>query len=797
MSDALRGSAAIDPSLRDLSPNMVAWLNGGPFLDDTGGFSTEDTDPSGFHRIPHRQLPNRIQEWLLRFPSAPIYGSNRVKDVAYPRDLTVPAFHSYRVLTSKDFTPTTPIQRVFILHHGLNETENPSFYYQFAEDLLEQRPGSACVLRPFPGHLTRHPHSSPFTPTPLDQYLADPGELFRQFLRYMVETRWFLSILAPVHSYMVAGGATLLGGDPSIRVAADRPRRVTSELIAEWKSCAQASRRLFEKDISPEPPDFESEVDRSLDQLRWLLGLTAITVNPDLGKIRSQLAASRPRVHVIGYSLGGFVAQSSFFSWPFLIGGCATLLAGGALREITPTAFADPEEWQSVIRGLRYEFSNTTIFDPHNRLQVQASKSARSRTSVFGIDTPLFEYFLRVFHEVFEGEFRNAYRSRVAEFNPRLFFVVGGSDQIVHAKTVFDAAPEGEGINLLQIARLTHFLGGKPQEGEEPQRAFWIPKVAGLVSDFLREADDLRRQSVASTWLPKDFTYADTPALERADPVAWTHSAKLDTPAFEQVLDQLTLRIDEMEGLLLIAQNATPSFLLSDADKLDYVGSLVHSDEYIHRYFLALKGRASVLCDSPRVVTVTGRPRPPSDTAERQPSKSETARGLLYRRPAKATFQPASRQRCLAFDELRSDPDGASPVVRQAVAFARSVGIKQVAPVTILPDAWIWVKTPWAQDVVSRNHRPDVLARSVVRSWTGHLASTMSVGDELERAVRDHELVVVRVSKSEYNPRFRGQLLVEAKELRLMVAHMLLILAAASPPGAVRRQRRAAPKAKQ
>jgi pimeloyl-ACP methyl ester carboxylesterase len=99
-----------------------------------------------------------------------------------------------------------------------------------------------------------------------------------------------------------------------------------------------------------------------------------------------------PAVHVVGYSLGGFVAQSAFFAWPYAISGCITLFGGGELRKLAPTAFAEPEEWQSVLHALRYEL---------DRAMAGPLKPDEEDGKVRGLPQETFEYLLRVFSEVF------------------------------------------------------------------------------------------------------------------------------------------------------------------------------------------------------------------------------------------------------------------------------------------------------------------------------------------------------------------------------------------------------------
>jgi hypothetical protein len=151
-----------------------------------------------------------LRDHIVRFPSAPIYGINRKQD--YELNFTRPNLHTLRLLTRPG---EEPITRLFLLHNGLNEWQNLRFFYRLADWILKEDESSAtpcrsaCLLAPFPGHLMHFPYAGPFAQLPLSRYLSDAGDLFRHFLRYMVETRWLLSIINPLPPE-----PWLIGGDP-------------------------------------------------------------------------------------------------------------------------------------------------------------------------------------------------------------------------------------------------------------------------------------------------------------------------------------------------------------------------------------------------------------------------------------------------------------------------------------------------------------------------------------------------------------------------------------------------------
>src|ERR1043165_6998590 len=109
-----------------------------------------------------------LEEWILPFPSAPIFGINRKAEYGKALEHR-PNMHSLRLLRRPD---TAPIHRLVILHNGLNESEDLKFYYRLADWIMRQQKaiseeeGVACLVMPFPGHLMHSSFHGPFSETP-------------------------------------------------------------------------------------------------------------------------------------------------------------------------------------------------------------------------------------------------------------------------------------------------------------------------------------------------------------------------------------------------------------------------------------------------------------------------------------------------------------------------------------------------------------------------------------------------------------------------------------------------------
>src|SRR6202165_825617 len=100
-------------------------------------------------------LPVPIEESILRFPSAPVHSLHRTQE--HHVDLKESEnLHSYRMLRIDDSAAwEQPVARIFLMHTGLNERDTMGVYYRLAANLIKQGPPTVCIVRPFPGHLTR------------------------------------------------------------------------------------------------------------------------------------------------------------------------------------------------------------------------------------------------------------------------------------------------------------------------------------------------------------------------------------------------------------------------------------------------------------------------------------------------------------------------------------------------------------------------------------------------------------------------------------------------------------------
>ena len=715
-----------------------------------------------------------LRDHILRFPSAPIYGINRKQD--YELNFPRPNLHTLRLLTRPE-NDGQPITRLFLLHNGLNEWQNLRFFYRLADWILKEDESaketcrSACLLAPFPGHLMHFPYDGPFAQLPLSRYLSDAGDLFRHFLRYMVETRWLLSILNPVPP-----DPWQVGGEPLSQ--GDLPRNI----LNDWKALRDASLKARREGANT--PDAEISEDALVGRKVGLKEARASvkTLRTLLGRRED---SPRLPIHVVGYSLGGFVAQCVFFAWPNMVSSCATICSGGAIRALSPTAFAHSEEWQSVLHSLRAEIEGSMLAKQISRAEPDGR--------IAGVDSDQFGYFHRIFNQVFLQEDQASYKQRLSEHGSRMLFVSGGEDPIVKTRDVLDASPE-EGITMLSIARLTHFLGEDAREDargklEEEQRQFWLPEAGSLIARAATRAQELKTRELNEAQELRAKAETPVKASGRKPP-----QRDLGSPDFEGALDWVVDQVTPTSGWLFICRNGIPAAFLPPDYRLAQGTALHHHDVAVQDYVLGLARRAKALEDiQDRTTLCLSRNLKPLfiGSGELFDPHNDAVGKLVTqkeREEAWSDFVGDWKDQIRWFEAgqiSKSLPKAPRNKEHQKIAnnFARrnahraGIGVKDLK-ISQLPDVWISL----ARNVTEHMHvkYPDETAMSFV-SWVSELiaenqseAAEHRKQDVTEQLVKDlaaERVRIVSVSGSELNPRYRGRFESKLEPVLALLAH--------------------------
>lgn len=798
---------------------------------------------------PGAGTPSKLWEALLRFPNAPLYGTHvkRTPPFVFTEEESWPNFHTMRVL-GRGTRPPRRVKHVYLLHNGLNETEDVTFHYRLAAWILAHRRDAVCILRPLPGHLTRFAFHGPYAEQPLDVYLRDPADLFRQFLRHMLETQWLLSVLVPRAYYDVMGGTQLLaevkrsrGGPRGRANTDDLAQAMFDEWDAAFRAAEAAARRGTTGQIvhHPVPPTLD-ELRASIADLRGLLRWEPITsaARPRAGKRRGvPVEPELPTVNVVGYSMGGFMAQAAFFAWPFAISSCTNMFAGGALRDLAPTAFAHPEEWQAVLHGMRYEldiaFRRTLKLDDaeetasgveaerdeaganakaveNGRPSEPGARVARAdeEKRIAGIGEDDFAYFTRVFYEVYLQYYRGGYESRVAEFSRRLLFVVGGDDPIVRTKNVLDAGPP-KGMTLLQIADVSHFpssRGRGPDGGkaEGEQRKYWLPEVGRMIANFSRNGERLLQDTLAVSWgaametkVPPE---SDDDTLKKPD----REPVLLDSLEFARELRSLVRRIGptgpgRRPGWLLISRNEIPPVFMGRRGFSFHGQTVHHSEQQIADYVRTLERRAIYLrrhVDRTTLLIPARGDRwfwntkffsmSETPNAARVPTEAE-------RQEMIDRFQEwvdLGMVWDVAADEyeIPADATGRAAVPPLRAALAAQLATDRLS-LTILPDVWIALSQTALTGMRGDQPTPRRQTEEGIVGWATArvLAQMEKRTDErreqlevLQKRIDDGDVVAITVSAAELNPRYRGRRLRKAWQVESAIIHWALAFEAST-----------------
>jgi pimeloyl-ACP methyl ester carboxylesterase len=732
-----------------------------------------------------------LEEAIVPFPSAPIYGTNRKAE--YGMSLARPNMHSLRVLRRPG---VKRIDRVFLLHNGLNESDRLNFYYRLADWILQEQEqegeGAACLIMPFPGHLMHFAYHGQFSETPLSRYLTDAGDLFRQFLRYMVGMRWLLGIItdARPEDWMVGGD---LPGPGRVAIGTEIYKEA-SKLFERSQERIKRTQTMLAKQVPPEDRQ-EMATGKAIekDQVSDCIEILRHAL------LRDQ--KDRPRAlptHVVGYSLGGFVAQSVFFAWPQLVSSCTTICSGGAIDALSPTAFAHPEEWQAVLHALRPEINNSML---QGRLADEERGPEDPVNSVAGLPLERFGYFHRIFEHVFLQGDRGSYKERLSEYGSRMLFVSGGEDPIVRPTNILDASPE-EGITMLSVASMTHFLAQDPKserQREKEQRDFWLPEAGKLIGRAAIRAERVHKDERTAARAIKEIPIPESSSAKR-------ESDHLESSEdFESALDWVLDVVDEKEGCLLVCRNSLPPAFLKPEHFGFWATALHHHDLRVQEYAGGLRRRADKLDQLrerttlivPKLlrhwfVDLTARFDPHSDSPSGRFTLAED-RVEMWKGFERKWWECTRNFEAGALDEMIQEEVEGELLAARAADWLKTT--REFLEVTNLPDVWIGIDSKiLGSSARSRNLLQSNLVGGVCSILEDDKAQQAEERDlesrgkgnkpeptALEKDLEDKKIRIVYVSGADSNPRYRGYIERDPRAATRLLAHAATALVRSRP----------------
>jgi pimeloyl-ACP methyl ester carboxylesterase len=504
------------------------------------------------------------------------------------------------------------------------------------------------------------------------------------------------------------------------------------------------------------------------------------------------------RVHVIGYSLGGFVAQSVFFAWPQVVSSCTTICSGGALSALSPTAFAQPEEWQSVLHSLRPELSNSML---QGRLGSDEGKKDVPVGMVAGMPIQRFGYFQRIFEQVFLQEDRSSYQERLSEYGLRMLFVSGGEDPIVPPKNILDASPK-EGTTMLSIAGMTHFLNQEPRKDrirEIEQRDFWLPEAGRLIARAAIHSERVQRDEREVAGELNSQPASKTRSAARTGRPGGSNLLT-DSGMFEAAMDGVIDAVKDKGGWLIACRNTLPAALVGQQGLIRWGMALHHHDVRIQQYVAGLRHRAWTLEGAAHRTTLILPEQLKHwfvDLSARFDPHSDGPMGRMTTREDReeiwGDFEKNWRKNIRQFEAGSiAQPLEDMDVSNFAAAIARWQEVEgRFMEVTHLPDVWIGIQEEGKLISTNSRRSTDIhsqiiggverLVEEEVQRALLHLELELRKDQEglenlehhkkqLEDDIKTEKIRVVQVSGAEFNPRYRGKIEISPSVVMRMLA---------------------------
>jgi len=727
-------------------------------------------------------------ENIIRFPTARLVTPYMYRTPgSLPDEQVSGTFHSCRLIRRAN-SDSKRTSAIYVLLHGWNEITSLSLYYRLAIELLKQDPDAVCVIRPFRRHLTRDRFGSPFTTAPLDHYLNYPAELFSDFLAYSVETQWFLRAISP--SGVIPTGYEELSGTRRLRLT---PVQISNEVVRDWLALSQAAKRssTSQTALPLAEPISPLGARRSIKYLRSVLGLSDTK-----GEAHTNASGADIPVHMVGYSLGGYLAQTSLFSWPGLVTTSTVLTSGG---------FAPDSSWSSMHEDKWRALLASLAEDLETAFMSGIFEATQNDDRIAGLDAATYRMLRTLFREVFSTAPGDESLRRISLFISRLLFVVTTEDPIVRSNSPISTVPAG--VNMIELTQLGHFLSGPAQSPHQAaQRDFWLPEVARVIASFSHEAAKVRRLDLLVN------TRQEFVAAKPRSTGGPSRTKKLPRPGSDGTLaqDDLEVAIDVLldraangEGFLFVCGNAVPPEFLYGPVVTTEMGLRYAPSDSVIAYGNSIQRRRELIRNSGANIVLTVARQSPrvlnemplvgraDQRSERTDDTSDGAtidgKGLdredqLREMARLHASDPKAYTRILVFDpgEKSAELDAHEPELSEAARRFLRIERDGELWITTLPEAWIWVThaalnlgrragNDRATAAFARELGPKALDRSY--------ESFGSSAERLEDLFETEQLAVLRFANVSQSYRRHGFISEERSGGRYVIGHAALGIA--------------------
>jgi hypothetical protein len=303
--------------------------------------------------------------------------------------------------------------------------------------------------------------------------------------------------------------------------------------------------------------------------------------------------------------------------------------------------------------------------------------------------------------------------------------------------------------------------------------------------------------------------------------LAVEQGGKLHSKLFQRSLDDLLSRATRIKtaegpeiknGLLFILRNEPPTFLLGERALKQHASALYHEDVSIVDYIENVRTRRALARDKKtrhRIcmllpgnleTLIRG-----IDAGLQHPSQSESSGEMEALRDSDLLWDELKGQ-CESWasgdfkETVRSfhAPDGVEEVEGLPDGFGKLstvardwLGLDEESKIKpSLPDCWIWMSNKFLGfDKELDDPRIEDSRRRLCLTLPRHInkGGTRSESERAEREIakslQEDELRMVAVSRSRYNPRFRGRIIAEPRQAQELLLRAALCIVASKPFG--------------
>lgn len=155
-------------------------------------------------------------------------------------------------------------------------------------------------------------------------------------------------------------------------------------------------------------------------------------------------------ISILGYSLGGLGALSSYLLYRKQFNTCILLNSGAKLDDIDVSEFIQINNWKNMVAGIQRDWDIN--FDTNDKA--------------------------RLFDKIFLGNKTSLLKSELKEISRNLCFILGGSDSVTKYKSIQDIEPDAHGLATLKIPGINHFLSIDLQWNK------WFKLVVNTIAQF-------------------------------------------------------------------------------------------------------------------------------------------------------------------------------------------------------------------------------------------------------------------------------------------------------------------------